>query len=120
MQKAAWKKRIKAATEAVGTYKEAFAPVIETLAIILAERDKTYAKYVEKGAESVVEYTNKNGSTNLVKNPLLVTLNDLNAQALSYWRDLGLTPAGLKKIDEAAVKSKKTSALGEVLKSLGG
>lgn len=120
MQKTAWKNRIIAATEAVGTYKDAFMPVIETLAVILSERDKTYKKYIENGAKSVVEYTNKNGSTNLVKNPLLVTWSDLNAQALTYWRDLGLTPAGLKRIDESAVKNKKTSALGEVLKSLDG
>lgn len=119
MQKKAWKNRIITATKAVDTYQDAFMSVIDTLAIILSERDKTYEKYVENGSESVVEYTNKNGSTNLVKNPLLVTWSDLNAQALSYWRDLGLTPAGLKKIDESAVKNKKTSALGEVLKSLG-
>ncbi len=120
MKRTAWKNRIITATKAVGTYQDAFASMIDTLAMILSERDKTYEKYVENGAKPVVEYTNKNGSTNLVKNPLLVTWSDLNAQALSYWRDLGLTPAGLKKIDEAAVKNKKTSALGEVLKSLGG
>ena len=40
---------------------------------------------------------------------------DLDTQALAYWRDLGLTPAGLKKINEAAMKEKKRSALVEAL-----
>jgi hypothetical protein len=47
-------------------------------------------------------------------------INDLNRDALAYWRDLGLTPAGLKKTDEAAMKQRKKSALGEALKGLGG
>jgi hypothetical protein len=31
---------------------------------------------------------------------------ELNAQALAYWRDLGLTPAGLRKLNADAVKEK--------------
>lgn len=120
MKKGAWRNKIKKQTIAVGTYKESFDPVIETLATILAERDETYREYLEKGAHPVVEHTNKNGSTNMVKNPLLATWTELNTTALSFWRDLGLTPAGLKKIDESAVKSRKTSALGEALKKIGG
>lgn len=77
MKRTAWKNRIITATKAVGTYQDAFASMIDTLAMILSERDKTYEKYVENGAKPVVEYTNKNGSTNLVKNPLLVTWSDL-------------------------------------------
>ena len=44
----------------------------------------------------------------------------MNTSALSYWRDLGLTPAGLKKIDESAIKGKKVSALGDILRDIGG
>ncbi len=65
------------------------------------------------------EQTNKNGSTNMTKNPLLVSWGDMNTSALAYWRDLGLTPAGLKKIDESAIKTKKTSALGDILRDIG-
>lgn len=120
MKKTAWKNRIIKAAKEVGTYKESFLPVIDTLANILAERDKTYTEYEEKGSQAVVGHTNKNGSTNMTKNPLLSMWSDLNTQALSYWRDLGLTPAGLRKIDESAMKDKKESALGKVLKDLGG
>ena len=67
----------------------------------------------------VVEHTNKNGSTYLEQNPALRLINELNRDALAYWRDLGLTPAGLKKIDEDALKKKKESALAAALRSLG-
>ena len=120
VKKTAWKNRIISATKAVGTYRDAFLPMIDTLANILAERDKIYQEYVETGAKPVVEHTNKNGSTNRTKNPLLVSWGDMNTSALSYWRDLGLTPAGLKKIDESAIKGKKVSALGDILRDLGG
>lgn len=120
MKKTAWKNRIISATKAVGTYRDAFLPMIDTLANILAERDKIYQEYVETGAKPVVKHTNKNGSTNMAKNPLLVSWGDMNTSALSYWRDLGLTPAGLKKIDESAIKGKKMSALGDILRDIGG
>ena len=40
---------------------------------------------------------------------------DLNAQALAYWRDLGLTPAGLKKLNADALNAKATAAGFEAL-----
>ena len=83
MKKTAWKNRIISATKAVGTYRDAFLPM-------------------------------------MAKNPLLVSWGDMNTSALSYWRDLGLTPAGLKKIDESAIKGKKMSALGDILRDIGG
>lgn len=107
MKKTAWKNRIISATKAVGTYRDAFLPMIDTLANILAERDKIYQEYVETGAKPVVEHTNKNGSTNMTKNPLLVSWGDMNTSALSYWRDLGLTPAGLKKLMNQQSKGKR-------------
>ena len=50
--------------------------------------------------ELIIEQTNKSGFTNKVKNPAFSVWDDLNKSALIYWRDLGLTPAGLKKINE--------------------
>lgn len=103
---------------AVGTYRDAFLPAIETLACTLETRDNVYDKFCELGSLPAVKYKNKGGATNLVKNPLLVQLDDLNKSALIYWRDLGLTPAGLKKIDEKAMRAKKRSALSEALMDL--
>lgn len=114
-----WREVIIDQCTAVGTYKAAFDPVIDTLASVLAQRDKTKAEFRKSGGKSVVEYTNKNGSTNQIKNPLLILWDDLNKSALSYWRDLGLTPAGLKKLNENAMLPQKKNALSEALKKLG-
>lgn len=114
-----WHKKIKANTKAVGTYKEQFEPVILTLADILAERDRAFEQYIAEGAHPLIVFESDRGAKNEKKNPLLHIWSEFNAQALTYWRDLGLTPAGLKKIDEAPAK-KETSALSKVLEQLEG
>ena len=59
--------------------------------------------FKKSGGNILVLHTNKAGVTNYEQNPALRMINDLNRDALSYWRDLGLTPAGLKRINEAAM-----------------
>lgn len=120
MRKNAWKKKIIEQCSAVGTYRDAFLPVIDTLACTLELRDGVYEKFVACGSLPAVSYTNKAGAKNVVKNPLLVQLDELNKSALAYWRDLGLTPAGLKKIDEKAMQPKKKTGMEKVLMELAG
>lgn len=115
-----YKKKIKDACIEAGTYRPFFDSSISVLAEILDKRDQALRQYeTEFDSQPVITYTNKAGATNPVKNPALVMWNDLNSTALTYWRELGLTPAGLKKIDEQSMKPKKTSSLAEVLKDLG-
>ena len=66
----------------------------------------------------MIEYTNKAGATNVIKNPLLVLWMDLNQSALALWRDLGLTPKGYKDITGDKQKKPKESALAAALKSI--
>lgn len=120
MKKKTWKTRIKAACKDAGTYKPFFDSVIDTLAGIMEMRDNALEKFEQSGGNTIVKHTNKGGSTNIVKNPALVVIMDCNAQALAYWRDLGLTPAGLKRIDESGMKKPKGNALAEALRSIGG
>lgn len=94
--------------------------MIDTLAGILETRDKAQKQFDDSGGAAVVEHTNKGGATNIMKNPALTIIMDCNAQALQYWRDLGLTPSGLKKINEQAMQKPKKSLLAEALKDLGG
>lgn len=115
-----WEKRIKQATIDVGTYKSSFDPVISTLAKILERRDAAEKQFVAEGNIYVLDHTNKGGNTNREQNPLLRLVNDLNRDALAYWKELGLTPAGLKRINEKALEKKKSSALVEALKEIGG
>ena len=120
MTRAKWREAIIQATTEAGTYRPFFDAVIETLSTILERRDKLEKQYKKNGSEPLIEYTNKNGSDNMVINPELRLINELNRDALSYWRDLGLTPAGLKKINDEAINGgKKKNALVEALKELG-
>lgn len=118
MTQGAWKNKIRKACRDVGTYKKSFDSVINTLAWILQERDKAIEEF---DGEIIVEHTNKSGATNMEQNPVLRMINDLNRDALAYWRDLGLTPAGLKRISDAAAKDmKEASALEKALERLSG
>lgn len=119
MTKRAWKTKIKKACEDAGTYMPYFDNVITTLSEILYRRDKVQDHFEKNGEEFVVEHTNKLGAVNLEQNPELRLINELNRDALAYWRDLGLTPAGLKKINEKALQKQKTSALTEALRAIG-
>ena len=119
MTKRAWKMKIKKACEQAGTYRSYFDMTIETLADILAKRDKAEDEFKKSGSEAIIEHTNKNGATNKEQNPALRLINDYNRDALTYWRDLGLTPSGLKKINDKAMQKPKMSALAEALKDLG-
>ena len=120
MTKAEWKNVVTECTKQAGTYRLFFDSVIDTLAAILARRDAAEERYREDGAEIRVAPTNKAGATNIEQNPALRLINDLNRDALAYWRDLGLTPAGLKRINEQAMKNAKKSALAEALRGIGG
>ena len=114
-----WEKRIREQTEAVGTYREAFEDIIKTLSTVLEQRDIAYAEYVADG-RAVIDRTSDRGAVNLAKNPKLSVWQELNTQALAYWRELGLTAAGLKRIDEQSMKTQKPKkSLEDVLTSIG-
>lgn len=120
MTKAEWKERIKKACQDAGSYREFFDAVIDTLAGIMETRDNAQEKFEASGGQTIVKHTNKGGATNIVKNPALVVVMDCNTQALAYWRDLGLTPAGLKRLNESAMKAPENKeSFAHVLEQLG-
>ena len=119
MKKKTWKARIKRACIDAGTYRPFFDTVIDELASIMERRDMAVDAFEKAGGYVLVKHTNKNGSENLEQNPALRLVNDLNRDSLAYWRDLGLTPAGLKKINEKSMEKPKRSALAEAMRALG-
>lgn len=122
MTKKKWREKITEACIAAGTYRPFFEEVIETLADILNKRDGAQAQYKKSGSLPVIRHVNKGGNSNLEKNPVLLVVNDLNRDALAYWRELGLTPSAFKKLNEQAIIAKpepeEQSALAKVLASL--
>lgn len=113
-----WVAEIKKQMVKKGVDSDGFGNVIQTLAELLEERDKIYALYKKEGSQTLVEYTSNRGEVNMILNPLLKEWNGMNRDALVYWRELGLTPAGLKKINEDSMKQNEGSSLDKVLSKL--
>lgn len=85
----------------------------------MERRDKALKQFEASGGKPVIAHTNKAGATNLERNPTLLIVSECEKTALQYWRDLGLTPSGLRKINEDALApAKKRSALESVLAKL--
>lgn len=118
MTKNKWKSLILAQMAALHVQNDAYISVVEALAGILEQRDKTFREFKDSGGRSVIEYTNKGGSTNMTKNPLLVLWDDLNKSALAYWRELGMTPSSFKKMTGGTLVEEKESGLVAALKSI--
>ncbi len=108
MSKTKWKNLIIKQLTALGLQNNAYESTVESLAAILEQRDKTFDEFQKSGGKSVIEYTNKGGSTNMTKNPLLVLWDDLNKTALAYWRELGLTPSSYKKLTGTGAKQEES------------
>ena len=109
MIQAEWESKIKGICEAAGTYRPFFDEIISQLAQILEIRDNALADFKSSGNSPVIVHVNKGGHSNMVKNPALVVINECNQQALAYWRDLGLTPSGYKKLNGDAVSKHDTT-----------
>ena len=66
----------------------------------------------------LIEHTNKAGATNIEQNPAIRLINDLNRDALAYCRELGLTAASLRRINESALRPVRRSLLVEMINDL--
>lgn len=119
MKASSWKRKIIEQCNAVGTYKDAFLPTVDALSRLLERRDATYEQFVSEGSVAIIEKISDRGAVNKTVNPLLRLWQELNRDALAYWRDLGLTPAGLKRINEGAMAKPKVSALTQALRDIG-
>ena len=90
---------------------------IQALAEILEKREAAARQYRAEGSIPIVEQTNKAGFKSRVKNPLLVLWMDLQAAALSYYKELGLTPGGRTKLglppDPSAAMGPKDPLFGD-------
>lgn len=102
-----YKKQIIANMVEVETYKPEFLETVNALAQIYVDRDTARKQFEESGGLMIVEHTNKSGATNLAKNPYYSVIENLEANILMYNRELGLTPKGLKAIDDKKMNTKK-------------
>lgn len=119
MNAAKWRAKIKKQCEDTQTFKPSFNSAIDALAKILEQRDDALALYKAEGCQLIVERISDRGSSNPTINPLVQLLDKLNNTALSYWKELGLTPLSYKKMAGGSVPAaEKKSGLAEALKSI--
>lgn len=118
MKKEEWKIEIEKACKEAGTYQPFFNAVIDTLSQIMEARDNAHEQYVSSGAAPTIIHTNKAKEKNVVKNPILIMENELNTQALAYWRDLGLTPKGLRTLSSEMLEKRNVGGLEKLLSKL--
>ncbi|MDD3212088.1 MAG: P27 family phage terminase small subunit [Eubacteriales bacterium] len=115
-----YKNEIVRQMKALNVYRKEFSHTVVVLARMLYDYDEALRKFEDTGGSIVIKHTNKTGAVNAIKNPYYQTIEGLRISILSYARELGLTPAGLKKINDASMQPTKGSKLADALLSLSG
>ena len=112
-------KNIISCMKAIGTYDNAFFLSIGILDGLLSDYYRAREEWIADGGQLVMEYTNKNGQTNTIKNPLYQSMEKLRMDMLTYLRELRITPSGLKKLKQDSFgDNNKVSKVEEMLISL--
>lgn len=99
-----YREKIRAACRSVGTYKPEFEVIIARLAGYYLRDHQLDELYTDTGSQPIVK---AKGSPLAVKNPILDEKDRLARFILDLERELGLTPAALRKINEAALAAKQ-------------
>ena len=118
MTRAKWAVRIRTCCEEAGVYRPHFDDIIDTLADMLARRDTYRTLYKKSGGNPLVTHVNKAGAENPEKNPALRMIDEINRDALPYWRDLGLTPAAWRKLNGRESAQPPADPLGKMIESI--
>lgn len=114
------KRQIVERMKALGTYKVQYVAAIDRTAELYLELARLAKEYEKAGFVTIVEYTNKAGATNLVKSPIRCAIEDVYHLLLAYEKELGLTPAAMKKLGATVEEKEQESPLELALKKLGG
>ena len=104
--------------KALHTYKPQYTELIERTARLYVKLDQLEKQYEQSGTKPFVEYTNKYGATNLVPNPIIKAIEDAYSELIVHERELGLTPAALRKLGDGLIEDTKESPLEAVIKKL--
>lgn len=116
--KKTWRKKIVNACKKAGTYSETYDFAIDELTDILVMRASAMKSYKDNGNKAIIEHTNIGGKTNIVKNPAITLIMELSQLSLTYWRELGLTPKGIKALGES-LPGNEPNSLEQMLEDLG-
>lgn len=104
--------------QTLGVYRAQYGAAIDRLADLYVQLDELTAAYEAEGRQAIMEHTNKAGAVNLAMNPTLQAMLQIQTQALAHERELGLTPAALKRLGEKET-AKEKSPLEAMLEKMG-
>jgi hypothetical protein len=103
----------------VGTYRPQFDRTVRTYAEMSYDYKILLRQFENSGDQFVDEYTNKSGATNAMTTAIYSEIKTIRKEMVTYESILGLTPAGLKRINKEMDQSKKkTSSLAKALSKL--
>lgn len=112
-------KKTKENMQALQTYRPQFDSVIEAYAQTKQIYQACMRQFYQDGCKITESYTNKAGATNDRKTALYLTIETLRKDIINYENILGLTPAGIKKINDEMRAKTKVSKLDLMLEKLG-
>ncbi|HYE10538.1 MAG TPA: P27 family phage terminase small subunit [Patescibacteria group bacterium] len=104
--------------ESISIYRPEFDSTIKAYAEMRQQYDHLMIEFYESGCKITEEYTNNAGFTNIRKTATYIALESLRKEILNHENTLGLTPAGLKKINNTSTVKKKVSKLGKALSEI--
>lgn len=104
---------------ALSTYRPQFDATIRAYAEMRQQYDVLMDEFYANGCTITEEYTNKAGFTNVRKTALYQSLETLRKDIVTHENILGLTPSGLKRINDEMKSRKKVSKLDQALMRFG-
>ena len=107
--------KVRQAMESLGVYKKEFDPVIA----IYCEMQEQYRELSDRYEKGGYEFSETTASGSK-KAPIVTTLESLRRDILAYSSQLGLTPAGLKKIKDDMREEKDENPLAAALREMSG
>lgn len=102
----------------LGTYKVEFSPAITRYSEMRVQFKILMEQWYADGCKITEKYTNKAGATNNRKTALYQAIEVLRKEITDLENLFGLTPAGLKKIDQKGLAQKKESPLAKALSKI--
>lgn len=102
-----YREKIRVSCRTVGTYKPEFEPLVNRLADAYLRHHQLEALYQSTGGQPMVK---AKGSSLAIKNPILDEMDRLARQILEMEKELGLTPAALRRVNDAAMSAKQEAA----------
>lgn len=109
---------IKRKCERLGVWRDEFERTQRRLARIYTRIDAVERLFEDSGGRFVVAHKNNKGETNAVRNPYIAEIDILYEQALTCERELGLTAAALRRINEGALHAREESPMERMAKVL--